>query len=134
MTSPCLAHGCSACCHDTQMPLTEEDAARLEALGHARAAFTTRGEGNVLQLANVDGACFFLREGKCSVYDARPVGCTIYPFVMTDDGKRVLRDEDCPHRREFPHDATALRRIRVIHGTLLREAARRPPADAVRSP
>jgi len=125
MTSPCLAHGCAVCCHDTEMPLTEADAARLEALGHKRADFSLVNDEGVLQLRNVEGACFFLKDEKCSVYAERPQGCRIYPFVMTEDGARVLRDEDCPHRREFPHDASALRRIRIIHGTLAREAAKR---------
>lgn len=126
--SPCDAHGCAACCYDTEMPLTEEDAARLAALGHERAAFSRVGEDGILYLRTVDAAegmpgkpCYFLKEGRCSAYAERPQGCRVYPFVMTEDGK-LVRDEDCPFRREFPADPSAKRRIERIHATLLREA------------
>lgn len=128
--SPCLARGCSACCHDTQMPLTEADVARLEALGHRREEFTrpsTDGRGWPqlrTREADAEGAprpCFFLRDGRCSVYEHRPEGCRVYPFVLTEDGK-LARDEDCPHRDEFPHDPSARRRLARVVWTLDAEA------------
>lgn len=126
--SPCFVHGCAACCYDTQMPLTEDDIARLAALGHDRAAFVTWSAEGTAQLATVEPAdgmpgrpCVFLRENKCSVYADRPQGCRIYPLVMNEHG-RILRDDDCPHRAEFPIDASAKRRIQRVVSNL----ARRP--------
>lgn len=122
---PCASHGCSACCHDTQMPLTDDDAARLSGLGHAREAFSlVDQETGELRLKNVDGACFFLKDDRCSIYAERPAGCRIYPFVLTPQGK-VVRDEDCPHRREFRQAPGIQRRLIQITGTVAREAARR---------
>ena len=144
--SPCAAHGCAACCYDTEMPLTEEDAQRLEKLGHERARFSRIDPGdNVLYLQTVPRAegmtdagrsdadikagkpgrpCYFLKDNRCSVYADRPAGCRIYPFVMTPEG-RLMRDADCPHAREFPADPAAGRRIQRIAATLSTEAARR---------
>lgn len=45
------------------------------------------------------GACFFLRDLRCSVYSARPLTCRFYPFSLTDEGGvKVfkLTDEPCP--------------------------------------
>ena len=132
-SSPCAKHGCAACCYDTEMPLTEEDIARLVKLGHARDAFVriAPGEGwPILQTkektsdAMPGKPCFFLVEDKCSVYADRPQGCRIYPLVMNEQG-RMLRDEDCPHRGEFAMDPSAKRRIQKIAATLQREARAR---------
>lgn len=137
--SPCEAHGCALCCHDTEMPVTEDDVARLVARGHDRAAFTRRSpEDGVLYLRTVEPAegmsgrpCFFLKDGRCSAYGDRPQGCRIYPFVLTVD-QYLVRDEDCPHRREFPQDPALKRRIQKIAATLTREAraARDAPGEA----
>lgn len=125
MDSPCLRHGCAVCCHDTEMPLTGDDIARLVALGHPREAFVRYGDDGIATLQTVEPAtahgkpCYFLREGRCSVYADRPAGCRIYPLVMNERG-RVVRDEDCPHRGEFPLDPSALRRIQRVVSNLER--------------
>jgi Fe-S-cluster containining protein len=95
------------------MPLTEADARRLEALGHERARFTRTLDGD-LTLQNVDGACYFLHDGRCSVYEHRPAGCRTYPFVLDVDGGFV-RDEDCPWRGEFePARGTRGELLRIV--------------------
>jgi len=64
------------------MPLTEEDAARLAALGHPRERFT-RVLGGTLTLNNVDGACYFLKDERCSVYADRPAGGSLQSCPRT---------------------------------------------------
>lgn len=127
MGSPCVAHGCALCCYDTQMPLTEEDIARLERLGHDRAAFVAWSAEGTAQLATVAAGegmpgrpCSFLKENACSVYADRPAGCRIYPLVLNENG-RLLRDDECPHRAEFPLDPTAKRRIQRVVSNLARK-------------
>lgn len=115
------------------MPLTEADAARLEALGHRRGDFSFVGEDGVLYLRTVappvEGAagrpCYFLKDGRCSAYADRPEGCRIYPFVLQAEDGRVARDEDCPWRREFPRDPALERRLRRVVARLESESARR---------
>lgn len=129
--SVCLSHRCAECCWDTQMPLTEEDAARLEGLGHARAGFSRLDEDGTLLLRTrdeprADGKrpCFFLRDERCSIYADRPAGCRIYPFVLTPEG-RMVRDEDCPWRREFSAEAGLQRRLLKLASGIEREARAR---------
>ncbi|HET6404060.1 MAG TPA: YkgJ family cysteine cluster protein [Candidatus Thermoplasmatota archaeon] len=129
LRSPCVTHGCAACCYDTEMPLTEDDIRRLEALGHDRAAFVAWSAEGTAQLATRapdDAAapgrpCFFLKANACSVYADRPQGCRIYPLVLNEHG-RLLRDDECPHRGEFALDAGAKRRIQRVLSNLARRS------------
>lgn len=82
--SPCLRHNCVACCIETEMPLTDEDLKRLEKLGFKRADFTIEVDGET-RLKNMAKQCFFLKDGRCSIYEARPEGCRIYPLVYDID-------------------------------------------------
>jgi len=83
------------------MPLTEEDARRLEARGFARAKFARTDDG-WLRLRNEKGQCVFLGPGGCTVYAERPEGCRLYPLVWDADAQRAVLDaETCPFTREF---------------------------------
>jgi Fe-S-cluster containining protein len=47
--------------------------------------FTMREEGGELELARTDeGSCVFLVDRKCSVYESKPIQCSIYPFFPLD--------------------------------------------------
>lgn len=99
--SPCLAHACRKCCFDTEMPLTEADAARLEERGFRRDEFAGLDDG-WMRLRNRNGQCVFLGPGGCSVHDDRPEGCRLYPLVWDADERRVVLDvETCPFTAEF---------------------------------
>ncbi len=110
--SPCVAHACRKCCFDTQMPLTPADIARLEAASkRTQDTFSVRSDEGPPRLANEDGHCVFLGETGCTVYDARPAGCRIYPLVLDPDTHKGVLDEDCPYTRSFrirPRDRAAL--------------------------
>lgn len=132
--SPCLEHGCSLCCYETEMPLSEADVARLVSKGHARNDFVEVDENGYLALRNVPATapdeghhCFFLKGGQCSVYADRPEGCRYYPITVTPE-RRVVRDEDCPHRAEFPTPPGAQRRIQKLLNDMARERDRRRKA------
>jgi len=95
---------CALCCYNTEMPLTEEDIARLEALGYQRSEFAVLGEDGVHRLRNVDGHCFFLdpATGACRVYWAKPEGCRLYPLVYDAEQGRVVVDPECPAADSIP--------------------------------
>jgi len=108
---PCIPMGCSACCRETTMPLTEAEAKRLSRrTGMALETFTWENNG-ILTLLNDEKtrACVFLltassdtnAEGICSVYEVRPEGCRKYPIVLNSNDDAIL-DEGCPHRQDFP--------------------------------
>lgn len=110
------------------MELCNADIARLVRQGRADGSFYEIGEDGVPRLINVDGYCvlFDRKRGRCGEYSSRPLGCSIYPINMTEDGEVVL-DELCPERgsisnEELERKASQLRRLLK---TIDAEAAKR---------
>lgn len=98
-SSPCLRHGCHACCIDTNMSLTSADVVRLERAG-ARDFYRTDDDGH-LRLRTRNNCCVFLTSGVCSVYADRPEGCVLYPLIYFVDCDEVGLHDFCPFRHEF---------------------------------
>lgn len=107
----CFANGCSACCHDTEMILTEDDVARIAAARPGEDFWFLADDG-YLQLRSRDGPaarggegkpCIFLSpDGACTIHDVRPEGCRLYPAVWADDLRDAeLDDIYCPHTSGF---------------------------------
>jgi Fe-S-cluster containining protein len=116
----CTVEGkfCGKCCHNTEMPLTEEDIKRIESLGYDRRDFTVKIDG-IYRLRNVNGKCFFLDEdNRCKIYEYRPLGCRIYPIVL-DLERGAVVDDLCPKKNEIREED--IRRVEPI----LRELVRR---------
>ena len=122
--SPCQHHRCVACCLETEMPLTEDDLKRIEKLGFERADFTVEADGET-RLRNVKNACFFLRERMCFVYEGRPEGCRIYPFVYDLDAHKFIFDTVCPHSAEFKATREDKERLKRLIRRLDREAEKK---------
>jgi Fe-S-cluster containining protein len=110
-TNPCLAHACSACCHDIEMVLTEADLARLRRV-RPDEDFWFQAEDGFLQLRTRDGPparggegrpCWFLTgDGRCGVHDDRPEGCRLYPAFFDEEVRRAALDDlYCPHTDGF---------------------------------
>jgi Fe-S-cluster containining protein len=94
------------------MPLSVGDIKRLRRLGYHLNEFVVARQGE-RRLRNIDGHCFFLVDGRCSVYFDRPAGCRLYPLVADWKG-RIHIDAFCPHREKFDiieGDATKLRKL-----------------------
>ena len=116
----CTVEGkfCGKCCHNTEMPLTEEDIKRIESLGYDRRDFTVKIDG-IYRLRNVNGRCFFLDEdNRCKIYEYRPLGCRIYPIVL-DLERGAVVDDLCPKKNEIREED--IRRVEPF----LRELVRR---------
>lgn len=107
---PCASHGCHLCCLETRMTLTEADLARLNGSGFKNFAHVN-GDGD-LELRNHDGRCVFLLNGRCDAYEVRPEGCRLYPLILDLRNDRVVRDELCPHREDFPITSDHAGRLR----------------------
>jgi hypothetical protein len=109
---------CGICCHNTEMPLTEEDIKRISSLGYKAEDFTVRKD--VMKLRNIDGRCYFLENNRCSIYEFRPAGCRIYPFVLDDKGELTL-DDLCPRVNFEDFDSKSLKQIKNELKKLVRE-------------
>ncbi len=121
--NPCMDHGCSACCHDVEMLLTNADLARIQ---QARPGedFYFQADDGYLQLRTKDAPpaagwqggpdlpipselrpqpCHFLNaDGACSIHAIRPEGCRLYPAVWDDALRGAELDTDyCPHADGF---------------------------------
>ncbi len=107
----CNEINCHSCCEETEMQLSERDLKRLEKLGYNRSDFSVREDG-IYILKNVNGKCFFLKNGKCSVYKYRPLGCKLYPVVWDLERKRATLHDFCPLTNEI--DKKVLKRVERI--------------------
>ena len=86
---------CALCCKDTEkrtrkILLLKEEARRisdttLENIGNF-AERTKESEPYVNVMRKHGGECHFLREGSCSIYEARPIVCRFYPFKLENLG------------------------------------------------
>ncbi len=97
----CLELGCYKCCKDTEMQLSRRDIKRIEKLGYSRDEFSVEKDG-VRILKNVKGRCYFLKNGKCLIYEHRPLGCRLYPIVYDVEKKTATVDDFCPIAKEIP--------------------------------
>ena len=80
------------------MPLSRGDIDRISDLGYRDFVDNT---GNWPSLLNIDGKCFFLKDGKCRIYTDRPEGCRLYPIIINNEGTQIGIDDDCPYPDEF---------------------------------
>lgn len=96
--SACKSYSCSKCCHETEMTLSEEDIRLILEKGHLE--FTRLVDGYQC-LENVNGACVFLENGLCSIYEYRPLGCRFYPVIFDEERNCAIMDEFCPYLEMF---------------------------------
>ncbi len=115
--NPCQAIRCSYCCQHTNMLLTAEDTKRIEALGHPPATFQKPGALG-MQLKNTHGHCVFLKNGQCTIYDARPQGCRLYPIIHNRTLGGAICDDACPRHTDFPLTPETRRQLRRLIETL----------------
>lgn len=102
---PCNVHGCSRCCKEALVTLTEGDIRRIVAAGHKVGDFL-KSIGEYLSLHHGPNGCIFLIDDRCSIYSCRPVHCQTYPIIAAADGTPG-RDQFCPYGNEFYLDPAA---------------------------
>lgn len=92
------------------MPLSLADIERLSGLGSEEFMVVVDNER---RLRNLNGACFFLEDNRCRVYEDRPEGCRLYPLVLGKGGTIGLGSE-CPLADGFTYtgdDVSTLREL-----------------------
>lgn len=105
------------------MTLVEADVLRLQAQGFS--GFCREMSDGSLQLVNLDGKCFFLKDGRCSIYSIRPEGCRLYPLIFDASERGAVLDDFCPYRTEFRFSSADRRLLRKSVETEDAEAQRR---------
>lgn len=88
---------CANCCRVATAKVTERDAARLaKLLGVSVASFyrdytqEDEEDGVVLKRSEETG-CVFLNGNECTVYEARPSACELFPHTVKGEGSRASR-------------------------------------------
>ena len=102
---------CGKCCEELEIPLRDEDIAKIEELEYNAWEFVDyeklfyRGDkflGYALKKRPFDDACIFLdpETKRCKIYNHRPLACRLYPFIFVKHGKKmeiyVKEDSFCP--------------------------------------
>ncbi len=102
---------CGRCCYELEIPVRDEDIARIEELGYNAWEFVDyekmfyRGDkflSYAIKKRPFDGGCVFLDPDtmRCRIYPHRPLACRLYPFVFVKQGEvmevYVKMDSFCP--------------------------------------
>jgi len=110
------------------MELCQADIARLVRRGHAEGSFYEVSEDGIPRLINEQGYCVLFDRGRkrCSEYAARPLGCSIYPVNLTEDGEVVV-DALCPEGNSLGGEEISEKgkRLRRLLDTIDAEAGKR---------
>lgn len=98
---------CGMCCGDTgdrerrilAMEYEVDSISRFTGLEADAFSYPTWRGIYTHTIRKVNGACVFLKNGSCSIYEARPLVCVFYPFSMSLRDGRLrfeLTKEKCP--------------------------------------
>jgi len=97
---------CANCCRVATTPITERDSERLARfLGMKVADFLRQytvesaDEGRILERNEQD--CIFLQGNLCSVYEARPQTCQLFPHLVKGNGSLLSRMWHMPDRAVY---------------------------------
>ncbi len=130
--------GCGNCCRDPLLPVTDADLRRIvEHTGLAPSALvkwvdrhgidlpgepesfvTLRTGRRVMVLRHVHGHCRFLgADDRCTIYEARPLGCRIFPFDPDFNRKgelvrlRMIEATECPYEKDGKNSKIEIRTL-----------------------
>jgi len=100
---------CGLCCGDTDhkrrhILMLESEAEEISAqTGRPIEDFATESNGTQpysYEMKKIEGDCVFLKNNKCTIYEARPLICRFYPFELKFDKDKNSHaftfTEECP--------------------------------------
>jgi Fe-S-cluster containining protein len=126
---------CGNCCREPLLPLTDRDLRRLvqhtgqrpDALvrwvtaqqidldDEPEAFVDLRIGKRVMTLRHQRSGCLFLGpDQRCQIYEARPLGCRVFPFDSKFDRAGRLRRLELIQATECPYEETGKQRLPVI--------------------
>jgi len=76
------------------------DIKRLKKLGYSLEEFSFHDKKGFTRLKNRKGYCVFFdsNEGKCKIYENRPLGCCIFPVIFSEE-EGIVVDDICPMKK-----------------------------------
>jgi Fe-S-cluster containining protein len=97
---------CANCCRVATTPVTERDADRLAKFLGAKLSdflrdYTLETEEEGRFLKRDENGCVFLDGNLCSVYDARPNTCELFPHLVKGNGSLLSRMWHMPDRAVY---------------------------------
>ena len=97
---------CANCCRVATTPVTERDAENLARFLRVKVAVflrdytvETEDEGRILKRDK--NGCIFLDGNLCSVYEARPNTCELFPHLVKGNGSLLSRMWHMPDRAVY---------------------------------
>ncbi|MBU7000877.1 MAG: YkgJ family cysteine cluster protein [Theionarchaea archaeon] len=76
---------CGECCCSRNIPLTLEDIKRISKYKDPKDFVVIFGERKlVLDRREWDSGCVFLRDGKCTIQEDKPLVCRLFPICVSD--------------------------------------------------
>ena len=86
---------CANCCRVATTQITDRDAAQLARhlgmrLNDFLRDYTVKTEDEGVVLRRTENGCIFLEGNLCSVYDARPATCELFPHLIKGNGESLL--------------------------------------------
>ena len=97
---------CANCCRVATTQITERDSEHLAKFLRLKMAdflrdytVETEEEGRILR--REQGACVFLEGNLCSVYEARPNTCEVFPHLVKGNGSLLSRMWHMPDRAVY---------------------------------
>jgi len=98
--------GCGNCCRVATTQITERDVEKLAkflglTVAKVIADYTidSKDEGRILK--RTENGCIFLEGNLCSVYDARPHTCELFPHLIKGAGSLLSRMWHMPDRAVY---------------------------------
>ena len=101
----CTKQVCSFCCHD-QIMLSKQEAEYIKKNANYEIDETLlnkqRSAADFKKLSFADRACIFLKDGRCSVYEHRPIVCRTHNVKKGVDIKNCITKEPNPQAYFIP--------------------------------
>jgi Fe-S-cluster containining protein len=106
------------------MLMSYRDIENIEKIGYDRKFFVTERNG-WLQLKNHQSRCVFHNGTRCTIYNQRPEGCTLYPVVYDKDNQCAILDSECPQKQCFPLSKAKSQQLDILISILEKERTER---------
>jgi len=130
--------GCGNCCRDPLLPVTDADLHRIvehtglpanelvkwidrhgiDLAGEPESFVMLRAGRRVMVLRHSHGQCRFLgADNRCTIYEARPQGCRIFPFDPDFNRKgemvrlRMIEATECPYEKDGKNSKIEIRAL-----------------------